>query len=158
QTILNGDPITIVGYNSPRQTVVAGEVTALGLLSQRARGQGWQASLLPVSHAFHTPLVAAAVPLLAEQLDLENFDRLEHPVVSTIPGEPLAESEDLRALLCRQVTSPVRFASAFGVLLDTGKGGRKESANADAKTQSILHSCPSPLDPQTAHMDLLIEV
>ena len=29
QAILNGDALTIVGYNSPRQTVVAGDATAI---------------------------------------------------------------------------------------------------------------------------------
>src|SRR5207244_8429845 len=84
QSLLNGDPLTIVGFNSPRQTVVAGEVCALNDLAQRARANGWQAHALAVSHAFHTPLVAAAVPILAKQMARERFGPLKRSVLSTI--------------------------------------------------------------------------
>jgi enediyne polyketide synthase len=124
QALLNSAPVTIVGYNSPRQTVVAGEVAALKLLAERAGAAGWHATMLPVSHAFHTPLVAAAVPVLAEQLACENFSRLERPVISTITGAALSEHEDFRGLLCRQVTSPVRFTAALAALLGAAGAGR----------------------------------
>ena len=117
QALLNGDPLAVVGFNSPQQTVVAGDAGAVNQLAQRARAQGWPATLLRVSHAFHTPLVAAAVPVLAEQLARENFSPLKQSIVSTVTGAPLDGDEDLRELLCRQVTSPVRFSHALGSLL-----------------------------------------
>jgi len=120
QALLNSDAATIVGYNSPRQTVVAGEVAALKHVAERAGAEGWQTSVLLVSHAFHTPLVAAAVPVLEEQLACESFARLERPIISTITGALLSEHEDLRALLCRQVTSPVQFSVALAGLLRAG--------------------------------------
>ena len=118
QALLGADGLLIVGFNSPRQTVVAGQSAAIQALARRAEAAGWQTTRLPVSHAFHTPLVAAATTVLAEQLASENVSRLERPVFSTITGRELAEREDLRALLCRQVTSPVRFAEALAGLLD----------------------------------------
>ena len=118
QPLLRNDPLTIVGYNSPRQTVVAGESEAIARVEQRAAGQGWHASRLPVSHAFHTMLVAEAVPALQQQLARENFSRLKRAVVSTITGAALAPEADLRSLLARQVTSPVRFTAALEVLRD----------------------------------------
>ena len=132
--MLNGDALTIVGYNSPRQTVVAGDAAAISNLAQRAAAQGWQATLLPVSHAFHTPLVAAAVPVLAEQLAREKFSTPKRAVFSTVTGARLDDDEDLRELLCRQVTSPVRFESALAALLgagaDTKSGGRRKARPA----------------------------
>jgi len=131
QELLNGEPLAVVGFNSPRQTVVAGEAVAIRTLARRAAALGLNASLLPVSHAFHTPLVAAAVPVLAEQLARENFSAPKRAVVSTVTGAPLEEDEDLRQLLCRQVTSPVRFESALAALLGAGgdtKCGRPRKA------------------------------
>ena len=116
--LLNGEPLNIVGYNSPRQTVVAGEAAAGKNLARRAAARGWQVSQLPVSHAFHTQLVAAAVPVLAGQLAREAFSALERRVYSTVTGALLQGNEDLRELLCRQVTSPVRFETALTALLD----------------------------------------
>ena len=134
QKMLNGEPLAVVGYNSPRQTVVAGDATAISNLARRAAAQGWQASPLPVSHAFHTPFVAAAVPVLAGQLARENFSELKQKIFSTVTGAPLDEDENLRELLCRQVTSPVRFESALAALLgagaDTKSGGRRKARPA----------------------------
>ena len=86
EALLDGQPAAVVGFNSPRQTVVAGDAAAVSRLAQRARARGFQATLLRVSHAFHTPLVGAAVPALAERLACEHFFRLKDPVVSTITG------------------------------------------------------------------------
>lgn len=112
QALLDGEPLAIVGYNSPRQTVVAGETGAIEKLACLAAARGLHASQLPVSHAFHTPLVAAAMPVLAEQLVREKISALKRKVFSTITGALLDDRADLCELLCRQVTSPVRFASA----------------------------------------------
>ena len=120
QELLRDEPLAIVGYNSPQQTVVAGESAAVDRLAQRAGDAGLRASRLPVSHAFHTVLVSAAVPVLAGQLARESFAKPQRAVASTITGAALAPDEDLRALLCRQVTSPVRFESALKVLLGDG--------------------------------------
>src|SRR5208283_1268406 len=134
QDLLHGEPLAVVGFNSPRQTVVAGDATAISNLARRAAAQRWQASPLPVSHAFHTPLVAAAVPVLAGQLARENFSELKQKIFSTVTGAPLDEDENLRELLCRQVTSPVRFESALAALLgagaDTKSGGRRKARPA----------------------------
>src|SRR5207249_3003413 len=80
---------------------------------------------------------------LAEQLARENFARLQRPVFSTITGQPLGDEEDVRALLCRQVTSPVRFSSALGALL-----GERRGVESGARTLSQPHNAA----------DLLIEV
>jgi enediyne polyketide synthase len=121
--MLNGEPLTIVGYNSPRQTVVAGEAEAGKRLARRAAARGWQVSQLTVSHAFHTHLVAAAVPVLAGQLARETISPLAGKVFSTVTGALIKENEDLRELLCRQVTSPVRFQTALAALLGPHQEG-----------------------------------
>ncbi|MEY2409118.1 MAG: enediyne polyketide synthase, partial [Verrucomicrobiota bacterium] len=111
--------VFVVGYNSPRQTVVAGEVVFIDGIIERARARGTQAVKLAVSHAFHTPLVAAAAPELARHLAGESFAPAAGVVFSTVTGAPLSTSEDLRALLTRQVTSPVQFIEAL-VAADAG--------------------------------------
>jgi enediyne polyketide synthase len=126
QHLLNSDPLTIVSFNSPRQTVVAGESRAVDAFARRIEAQGWQTTPLPVANAFHTSLVAAATPILARELAAEEFARPAGRVVSTITGGRLGPEEDLRELLCRQVTSPVRFDAAVRAMVgsdgDTGTG------------------------------------
>ncbi|HEY2951455.1 MAG TPA: SDR family NAD(P)-dependent oxidoreductase [Verrucomicrobiae bacterium] len=118
EPLLKGDPVTIVGFNSPRQTVVAGEMSAVAAVSSRARSRGLGAVTLPVSHAFHTPLVAGAAPVLAQQLALESLAPLQRRVFSTVSGVLIKEADDLHALLLRQVTSPVRFMDAVSLARD----------------------------------------
>src|SRR5262249_30905522 len=84
----------------------------------RAQGKGVQAVELPVSHAFHSPLVAAAAAPLAEQLGREPLQRLKRNIVSTVTGAALAADEDLRAVLVRQVTAAVQFAKAVTAASD----------------------------------------
>jgi enediyne polyketide synthase len=111
--LLNGQPIVVAGLNAPGQTVVSGEAAAVGAVVSIARARGLRATRLPVSHAFHSPLVAAAAPALAAHISREVFRPLRRTVLSTVTGAPLAPDEDLPALLCRQVTSPVRFLDAL---------------------------------------------
>ncbi len=113
QQLLQGEGAWLVAMNSPRQNVIAGTAHAVDSILRRAALAGLRTSLLPVSHAFHTPLVAAASPLLAEQLAREDFSRLSGNVISTIKGRALDSSDDLRELLCRQLTLPVRFTEAM---------------------------------------------
>jgi enediyne polyketide synthase len=102
----------VAGVNAPRQTVVAGDDRSLEVVERRAREEGLTSARLRVSHAFHSPLVAAAVPRLQEALTALPLAPLHMTVVSTITGEPLPSDADLRGLLVRQVTSPVRFLDA----------------------------------------------
>ncbi|MDY6785176.1 MAG: type I polyketide synthase [Cyanobacteriota bacterium] len=111
-SLLHGARVAIAGFNSPRQTVISGEADAIATALERARQQGLKAIPLPVSSAFHSPLVAPAIGPLANYLARLSLQPLQRPIVSTITGTTLAEGEDLRSLLCTQITAPVRFIEA----------------------------------------------
>src|SRR6185436_15970319 len=113
ESLLNGELVVVAGLNSPRQTVVSGPEREVSAVVARAQNAGLHATKLAVSHAFHSAHVAAATPALARHLSGERLHSLAKPVASTITGSMLAHDEDLRALLCRQVTSPVRFIEAI---------------------------------------------
>lgn len=110
--LLNGDPLVIACLNAPDQTVVSGAATALANFVAGVQAKGYSAMLLPVSHAFHSPLLAPAVPLLADALSNELFSGLHHKVISTVTGSAIAADENLCELLYRQLIAPVRFIEA----------------------------------------------
>ena len=112
QQILNGEAVVIAGLNSPTQTVLSGETVEVLTVARRAEAHGLRTTLLRVSHAFHSPLVAPAATRLATHLEREEFGPLQRHVVSTITGVHLNGDTNLRALLREQVTSPVRFMEA----------------------------------------------
>jgi enediyne polyketide synthase len=120
EPLLAGDPVVIAGLNAPRQTVVSGPADAVSRVAARARQRGLDTALLPVGCAFHSPLVAAAVPAFAAALDREQWHPLRRIVFSTTSGARLKseEARDLRGLLCRQVTAPVRFTEALAAVAE----------------------------------------
>lgn len=129
EVLLNGERVVIAGLNSPHQTVISGEADGIDVVVARARARNLRSVKLRVSHAFHSPLVEAAVKPLAEYLMREDFRPLQFPVVSTVTGIPIEPHEDLRALLTSQVTCPVRFiesvttaAKRTDLLIEVGPG------------------------------------
>ncbi|MFL6140069.1 MAG: SDR family NAD(P)-dependent oxidoreductase [Frankiaceae bacterium] len=113
---LIGDlPVVVACYNGPEQTVVAGSVDAVEALERAARAAGVTATRLPVSHAFHSPLVAPAAAAFRAQLDELAFDGVDRQVVSTVTGEVLPSDADIHALLQAQITAPVLFTEAVAV-------------------------------------------
>jgi enediyne polyketide synthase len=112
---LNGDRLVIAAYNSPRQTVVSGDAQALDRFLARLSSSGIHSTRLPVSHAFHSPLVEDVADAFSGYLAGENFAGLRQRVVSTVTGAVLENDADLRELLAAQITSPVRFADAVAL-------------------------------------------
>jgi enediyne polyketide synthase len=108
-----GPGAVIAAYNGPARTVVSGDPSAIEAVLARAASRGLATTRLRVSHAFHSPLVAAAEPELAAALEPVPPRRLTRAVVSTVTGALLEAAADLRGILRRQVTAPVRFTEAL---------------------------------------------
>ncbi len=113
--LVNGTGAVVAGVNSREQVVISGASEAVGSVLRKASKAGITAVRLPVSHAFHSPLMADAGALLDDQLSRLRFAPLARTVVSTVTGEALTSDTDLRQLLIRQLTTMVRFADAAAV-------------------------------------------
>ncbi len=143
--LLVDDGVVIAGLNSPTQTVVSGHEESVTALISRAQANGLRAVRLPVSHAFHSPLLAEAETALAQFLSSEDFEPIRACVVSTITGRPLCGDDDLKALLCRQVTAPVRFVEALlmasrdaDLLIEVGPGEVLGGIAAEQVTSPVI--------------------
>ena len=129
---LNGDPIVVAADNSPTQTVVSGKAFAVHRFLDRISNDGVTATILPVSHAFHSPLMADAAIAFSRYLESERrlgYVGKESRVVSTVTGTVVEENADLRQLLTDQITMPVLFSKAAGsvateadLLIEVGPG------------------------------------
>jgi enediyne polyketide synthase len=105
--------VKIAGLNSPTQTVVSGKKSAIAQLQQQAQAQGITATLLPVAHGFHSPLMLSAAAELATYLATVQLQPLQRRVISTITGEELTPQVDWKQLLIEQMSQPVRFTAAL---------------------------------------------
>lgn len=143
--LVNGEAVSIACLNAPQQTVIAGSTVEVAGVIGRAQMQGIEARAIPVSHAFHSPLVAAAAAPLATYLTQEILHPLQARVISTVTGAPLPTDVDLIDLLTRQITDPVRFtdavttaAQAVDLFLEVGPGQTlTQLAAASVMTPSI---------------------
>ena len=112
---LNGDGLVVAARNAPLRTVVSGEAGAVKRLSERLRSHGVTATMLPVSHAFHSPLVAEVAAEFSQHLSAHTFAGLNRRVVSTVTAAALVPDVDLKILLTQQITKPVLFADALSL-------------------------------------------
>ncbi|GAA3748485.1 type I polyketide synthase [Salinactinospora qingdaonensis] len=114
----HGEEVVVAGYNGPEQTVISGPAEAVERVCAKAEADGVSASRLRVSHAFHSPLVEPAAAVMEQRLTEVEFGRLSRPVISTVTGEQLPPTADLRTLLRDQIVGPVRFHEAAATAAD----------------------------------------
>jgi enediyne polyketide synthase len=128
---LNGDPIVVAADNAPTQTVVSGKAFAVKRFLGSLSADGITATMLPVSHAFHSPLMTNAATAFSRYLASERLGNAGQAkrIVSTVTGTAVEENADLRQLLTDQITMPVLFAKAAGrvaeetdLLIEVGPG------------------------------------
>jgi [acyl-carrier-protein] S-malonyltransferase len=109
--------VWFANYNSPGQLVISGGVDAVRAAGELAMVKGAKRVLpLPVSGAFHTPLMGGAAEALAEALDQVQFLKGERRFFSTTELRYL-ELEELAGVLARQLMSPVKFMQSMEALL-----------------------------------------
>lgn len=115
--LFDDEKVTIACFNAPQQTVISGHNTAVTSVAKRAAAQQIKTTHLSVSHAFHSPLVAAAVAPLQAFLSQQTFHPLQRAVISTVTGASLQPDADVMDLLTRQITQPVHFVQAANQLI-----------------------------------------
>ncbi len=97
-------------YNSPEQTVISGEVAGVERAMSLAKEAGAKRCLpLPVSGAFHSPLMAPAAEGLATVLKSVPMHDATIPVYVNVDGTAVREASVARDLLVKQLTSPVKW-------------------------------------------------
>ncbi|ABP53078.1 type I polyketide synthase [Salinispora tropica] len=114
--LANEHGLVVSALNAPDRTVLAGADEDLARLEAVLRDSGIEAIRLPVSYGFHSPAMEPAQPAWAAELNMVGFPRQSWPVVSSVTGEALRDSDDLVALLTHQLTAPVRFLAAARTL------------------------------------------
>ncbi len=105
--------VWIANINGTGQIVVSGTREGLDDLLARHKELGWRrATSLPVGGAFHSPLMAPAQEELDEALEHASWGTTEAVLVSNVDAAVHSSAEEWRALLRRQLTSPVEFLDA----------------------------------------------
>jgi [acyl-carrier-protein] S-malonyltransferase len=113
--------VSPANFNSPDQTVIAGETGAVDKASELARGRGAKRVLpLPVSAPFHCDLMAPARDRLAAELARVRFSDLRFPLVTNVDAQEVRSGAAARDALVRQVCAPVRWVESVRFLAKSG--------------------------------------
>lgn len=104
-------------FNSDEQVVVSGEVAGVERVMELAKGAGAKRCLpLPVSGAFHSPLMAPATEGLAAALEAAHWAPAQFPVWANVNAEAVTDPARARALLREQLTATVQWTAVMRAL------------------------------------------
>ena len=116
--------VVIANINSERQAVIGGASKAVAQAIEVLQKAGYDVSELPVSHAFHTSIVAPASEPLRKELERLHLQSPRLPIVANVNGEFYPTGPDvvpqMLDLLAKQVASPVQFVKGLRTLYDAG--------------------------------------
>jgi len=116
--------VVIANINSNSQAVIGGASKAVELAVEAFQKAGFNAVPLPVSHAFHTSIVAGASEPLRQMLRRLHLQAPRLPIVANVDGEFYPTGPDvvpqMSDILARQIASPVQFVKGLQTLYDAG--------------------------------------
>ncbi len=115
-----GGLLWVANLNAPGQVAAAGGKEDIEWLADNARQLGIRrVVVLDVAGGFHSPLMASAVEPLQTALDGVDLGEAAFPVWANVTGAPMGAGE-VRGLLARQVTAPVRFGDSLRSMAASG--------------------------------------
>jgi [acyl-carrier-protein] S-malonyltransferase len=110
--------VQAANFNSPGQIVVSGSIGGVRKTMELAKTHGAKiAKELPVSGAFHSPLMESAQAGLKAALDKTKIQDAEVPVYANVTAKPVRHADEIRNLLHRQLTSPVRWEESVASMI-----------------------------------------
>ena len=116
--------VVIANINSDHQAVIGGATQAVQQAMEAFQKAGYEVAQLPVSHAFHTSIVAEASAPLRQMLARLRLQPPCLPIVANINGEFYPTGPDvvpqMLDILAQQVASPVQFVKGLHTLYNAG--------------------------------------
>ena len=108
-------------YNSPGQVVISGEQAAVEKACALLKQAGAKRALvLPVSGAFHSPLMEPARVELAKAIEATPFKAPRCPIYQNVTAAPTTDPEVIKENALKQLTSPVRWTQTVRNMIADG--------------------------------------
>jgi [acyl-carrier-protein] S-malonyltransferase len=109
--------VVCANENSPDQTVISGDVQAVEQACEVLKKVGAKRAIqLPVSGAFHSPLMAPCAEEFAAFIEPFCFNDPKCPVIANVTAQPQTSGAELKSLLVKQLASPVRWVDSMAAL------------------------------------------
>ncbi|MCJ8274210.1 MAG: acyltransferase domain-containing protein, partial [Psychrosphaera sp.] len=115
--------VSIANHNSNHQVVVAGVTAQIAVATEQLKANGYKIVKLPVSAAFHTPLVGHAQKPFAKAIDSAKFNAPSIPVFSNGTGKAHSnKASEIKKSLKNHILESVHFNQEIDNLY--AEGGR----------------------------------
>jgi len=118
----SGEGIVVAAnFNSPGQVIISGTSEAVATLMAAAKSNGARmATLLNVSGAFHSPLMAPAREALAVELNSIQISDSIYPIYANVNAQPNTLGVKIKDLLIRQLENPVLWSQTVSAMSNGG--------------------------------------
>ncbi|RBP83032.1 polyketide-type polyunsaturated fatty acid synthase PfaA [Shewanella putrefaciens] len=115
------DGVKIANYNAPTQLVIAGGTEQTQLAAKAISELGFKAIALPVSGAFHTPLVGHAQKPFAKAIDKAKFSAPAIALYANGTGQlHPSDGKAIKAEFKQHMLQSVRFSEQLQAMYDAG--------------------------------------
>lgn len=116
-----GEIVVPANYNCPGQLVISGSVKGIEIACERMKAAGAKrAIVLPVSGAFHSPLMAPAREELKAAIDTTTFYGPTCSVYQNVVAKAVMDKEEIKKNLIEQLTGAVRWTQSVQAMVADG--------------------------------------
>lgn len=133
--------VVLANDNHPGQVVISGDPQAIEALLSQIKVK--RAVTLPVSGAFHSPLMAAAAQKFGNLLTPIPFQTANTPILSNVDPQATVDAELLKARLMAQMTGSVRWRETCLNLADLGVTEVSEIGPGNVLTGLVKRCTPN---------------
>lgn len=113
--------VAAANFNSPLQVAISGSYEGIAKASELASQKGAKKVMpLVVSGAFHSPLMESAQEELKAALAEIDIQTAKFPVYANVTAKPVKNANEIRKLLYKQLTHPVRWVETIENMISEG--------------------------------------
>ncbi len=113
--------VVAANYNCPGQLVISGAIEAVEAACEKAKEVGAKrAMVLPVSGAFHSPLMEPAKQKLEAAINETEFATPVCPIYQNVTAAPTTDPEVIKSNLIAQLTGPVKWTQIVKAMMTDG--------------------------------------
>ena len=113
--------VVCANYNCPGQIVISGENNAVNEACNILKEKGAKrAMILPVSGAFHSPLMETAKQEFNKVVEKVTFKKAKCPIYQNVTANKVIDSNILKENLITQLVSPVKWTQSIEKMIEDG--------------------------------------
>ena len=113
--------VEAANFNSPLQVAISGSHEGIARASELAQQRGAKRVMpLVVSGAFHSPLMESAQQELKAALMEIDIQAAKFPVYANVTAMPVKNPDEIREMLHKQLTHPVRWVETIENIISDG--------------------------------------